>query len=258
MNMSAMPIHGSFSWMAVILSATIITVFPLTSHAETLLQLPDGSKVDLSHKCPVCGMVIGGKNGQGVTIDFKEGRIVGFHGVAAAVFKDNRVVGFDGGRCLFVYNSVPQKYNVDVKDIAYQYVTDFVSKKMIDLPKAFLVLGSEVKGPMGYELIAFSSMAEASKFASENEGKWIVQLHEVARVAQKEPDDTKAKETSGSPSVEEEKASTPIVEPSRVQPKERAIETPKKRSAPQRRQELDSYEPSGGGRGHHGGGHMMD
>lgn len=246
MNMSAMRIRG---WITVILTTTIITLLPLTSHAEEFLQLPDGSKVDLSHKCPVCGMVIGGKNGQGVTIDFKEGRVVGFHGVAAAVLKGGRVVGFDGARCLFVYNSVPQKYNVDVKDIAYQYVTDFVSKKMIELPKAFLVLGSEVKGPMGYELIAFSSKAEASKFASENEGKWIVQLHEVARVAQKESDDTKAKETSGSPSVEEEKTPIPAVEPSTVQPEEQAIETPKRRSAPQRKQELE------GGRGHRGGGH---
>ena len=34
---------------------------------------------------------------------------------------------------------------------------------------------------MGYDLIPFSSKEDAAKFAAENEGKWIVQLHEVAR-----------------------------------------------------------------------------
>lgn len=98
---------------------------------------------------------------------------MGFHGVAAAVFKDGHVIGFEGARCLFIYNSVSEKYNVSVADIAHQYVTDFVSKKMIDLPQAFLVLGSNVKGPMGYDLIPFANRDEAAKFASENDGKWI-------------------------------------------------------------------------------------
>ncbi len=168
--------HGSaFSKIATILAAAVIsTFFPLASSAAGFLTLPDGSKVDLSEKCPVCGMVIGGKEGQGVTVTYKDGRVVGFHGVAAAVFKDGHVVGFEGARCLFIYNSVPEKYNVNVADIAHQYVTDFVSKKMIELPKAFLVLGSSVKGPMGYDLIPFSNREEAAKFASENDGKWIV------------------------------------------------------------------------------------
>ncbi|AFM24956.1 nitrous oxide reductase accessory protein NosL [Desulfomonile tiedjei] len=240
-----------------VITISIILVFVAihVSHADQFLQLPDGSKVDLSHKCPVCGMVIGGRDGQGVTVTFKEGRVVGFHGVAAAVFKDGRVVGFDGARCLFIYNSVPQKYDINVADLARQYVTDFVTKKMIELRTAFLVLGSEVKGPMGYELIAFSNMDGAAKFASNNDGKWIVQLHEVARAAQEEPADIGVKEKTEPPSVAEEKVPAPAVEPSTAQPKEQAIEAPRRRTAPQRRQRSDPYEPSVGGRGHHGGGH---
>jgi nitrous oxide reductase accessory protein NosL len=55
---------------------------------------------------------------------------------------------------------------------------------MIKVEKAFLVLGSNVKGRMGYEMIPFTTKQEASKFASEHDGKWIIQLHSVVRGAE--------------------------------------------------------------------------
>jgi len=236
-----------------IVTATVLSLFsPSVSAAADLLPLPDGSKMDLSQKCPVCGMEIGGKDHQGVTLTFKDGRVVGFHGVAAAVFKDGNVVGFDGARCLFIYNSVPKKYSITVTDIAHQYVTDYVSKKMIELPRAFLVLGSEVKGPMGYELVAFSNMEEASRFASENDGKWIVQLHEVARAGQKVRDDLKPKEKDDVPTADDKKAPMSDPEPSTLKPETQAVDRPQKRVAPQRRPESERYEPFLG-LGHHGG-----
>ncbi len=223
------------------------------------MQLPDGSKLDLSQKCPVCGMLVGGKEGEGGTVTYKDGRITGFHGAAAAVFKDGRVVGFEGARCLFIYNSVPQKYNVNVEDIAHQYVTDFVTKKMIELPKAFLVLGSEVKGPMGYELIAFETMEAAAKFASENDGKWIVQLHEIARVARKQSEDTEGIKEKRKAVTEQDKLLTPSSKTEATQPdqpQEQGIQKSQKRFQLQRKQELDPYEPfmsfgHHGGHGHH-------
>lgn len=188
-----------------ILTATLVSVlFTSVLSAADSLRLPDGSKVDLAAECPVCGMVIGGPKRQGASVTFKDGHLAGFHGVAAAVFKDGRVVGFEGARCLFIYNSVPQTYNVDVKDIARQFVTDFTTKKIIDLSQAFLVLGSNVKGPMGYELIPFSSQEDATKFAAENDGKWIVQLHEVARSIE-------GRQETKEPEVMEQKA--PVKEP---------------------------------------------
>ncbi|MEJ2718362.1 MAG: nitrous oxide reductase accessory protein NosL, partial [Deltaproteobacteria bacterium] len=148
----------------------VITVMPLPSGASELLDLPDGHQVDLGKKCPVCGMIVGGPEEQGVTLSYRKGRLVGFAGIAATVFKDGTVVGFDGARCLFVYNSIPSKYGVDIADMKHQYVTDFVSKMMIEVEKAFLVLGSSVKGRMGYELIPFASNRKAWQFASEYGG----------------------------------------------------------------------------------------
>ncbi len=171
----------------------VMTTAPMSSFAAELLELPDGSKVDLGQKCPVCGMIVGGPEGEGVTITYRKGRVVGFGGVAASVFKDGKVVGFDGARCLFVYNSIPSKYNVDVADMKHQFVTDFVSKKMIKVEKAFLVLGSSVKGRMGYEMIPFTNKREAARFASEHDGKWIIQLHSVVPGVQPKENDGKTR-----------------------------------------------------------------
>jgi nitrous oxide reductase accessory protein NosL len=164
----------------------LIATTSASSFAEKLLELPDGYKVDLTRKCPVCGMIVGGPEGQGVTVSYRQGRVVGFGGVAATVFKDGKVVGFDGARCLFVYNSIPSKYGVDVADMHDQFVSDFVGKKMIRIEDAFLVLGSNVKGRMGYEMIPFTNKRSASGFAAEHDGKWIIRLHSVLRGSQPE------------------------------------------------------------------------
>ncbi len=62
-------------------------------------------------------------------------------------------------------NSLPEKYNISVESIAHQYVTDYTSKKMIKLSKAFLVLGSDLKGPMGYDLVPFAIKEEAQNLS---------------------------------------------------------------------------------------------
>lgn len=217
-----------------IVVAALISAFPLISGAEELFHLPNGSLLDLYQKCPVCGMEIGGKEQQGVTLTYKDGRVVGFHAMAAAVFENGTVVGFDGARCLFVYNSVPQKYNVNVSDIAHQYVTDFTTKRMIELPRAFLVLGSEVKGLMGYELIPFGNKADAGKFASEYDGKWIVQLHEVTRAVQKEADGDGKPSSSGADRKEENPTTPGEVQPTPVPPLPNGVEPTRRGSIPQR------------------------
>lgn len=246
---------NSLSLILALITTAIVSLPPVTAGAAELMELPDGSKLDLTQKCPVCGMVIGGKDSQGVTVNYKDGRVVGFGAVAAAVFRDGHVVGFEGARCLFIYNSVPEKYDVNVADIAHQYVTDFVSKKMIELPKAFLVLGSRVKGPMGYELIPFMNREEAAKFASENDGKWIVQLHDVPRAAQDGAGKIGAVDKGGTLGMDQNKGLTPPLEPSTIQLPKTDAEKTRKRPLRQRIEESDRYEPSVDGSGSRGGGH---
>jgi copper chaperone NosL len=246
---------NSLSLILALITTAIVSLPPVTAGAAEPMELPDGSKLDLTQKCPVCGMVIGGKDAQGATVTYKDGRVVGFGGVAAAVFKDGHVAGFEGARCLFIYNSVPEKYNVNVADIHHQYVTDLVSKRMIELPKAFLVLGSNVKGPMGYELIPFTNRDEAAKFASETDGKWIVQLHEVTRAAQEKADKIGAADKGGTIGADQNKELTPPLEPSTIQPQKTDAEKTRKRPVRPRIEESDRYEPSVDGSERRGGGH---
>jgi copper chaperone NosL len=146
---------------------------------NTDLTLPNGAKVDLTAHCPVCGMTVGGDLGAWATYSYRDGRVIGFAGVAAVVFKDGHAVGFEGARCLFIYNKVPKRFGINLNDITHRFVTEFTTRKKIDVNNAFLVLGSTVRGPMGYELIPFSNKEEAEKFEAEYNGKRLVQLHTV-------------------------------------------------------------------------------
>lgn len=168
------------AFAAILLMLTMATACPAQEN-EDLMVLPDGSKVNLAAACPVCGMRVGGDLTGGATYSYRDGNLVGFAGVAASIFKDGHVVGFEGARCLFIYNTVPKRFGVDVSDIVKRYVTDFETKKMIDVSRAFFVLGSSVKGPMGYDLIGFTAQKEAETFKNRYDGKRVVQMNTVNR-----------------------------------------------------------------------------
>jgi nitrous oxide reductase accessory protein NosL len=151
----------------------------LTASAQETLLLPNGAAVDLQSRCPVCGMTVGGELRSGVTYGYKDSNLVGFAGVAAAVFKDGKAVAFEGARCLFIYNTIPKRFGIDVENIGHRYVTDFKSGKLVDVNDTYLVMGSDVKGPMGFDLIPFLDKKEADKFSQERHGKQVVQLGTV-------------------------------------------------------------------------------
>lgn len=165
-----------FKTMFTLVGSVVMAFVPILCYAQQQVDLPDGSKLDLTGTCPVCGMKIGGDMGGAATYAYRDNRLIGFAGAAAAVFRDGTVVGFEGARCLFIYNTVPKRFGIDVSNIRNRYVTDFTSRKPMDVQNAFLVLGSKVLGPMGYDLIAFSSKAQAETFKSEHDGKRIVEL----------------------------------------------------------------------------------
>jgi nitrous oxide reductase accessory protein NosL len=159
--------------------SVIVLAGPLTAVADDYMELPNHAKLNLSTTCPVCGMSVGGELAGGVTYAYRGGKLVGFAGAAAAIFKDGKTVGFEGARCLFIYNTLPKRFGIDPADITQRYVTDFTTGKMINAKDAHLVLGSKVKGPMGFDLIPFADKDEAQKFLAEHEGKRLVSLETV-------------------------------------------------------------------------------
>jgi copper chaperone NosL len=119
----------------------------------------------LKDKCPVCGMFVAKYP------DF----------VAEIIFKDGSYAVFDGVKDMLKYYFDIEKYNPKKKrsDIDAIYVTDYYDLKLIDGFNAFYVMGSDVYGPMGRELISFRSRADAEVFRKDHHGKAVLQFNSI-------------------------------------------------------------------------------
>lgn len=118
-------------------------------------------------KCPVCGMFIA---------KYPDW-------VASMTDKDGKIFFFDGVKDLCKFYFVPGKYGYKEppagwKDIS---VTDYYDVRPIDGRKAFYVIGSDVYGPMGKELIPFERKEDAREFLHDHHGTRIISFEEVTR-----------------------------------------------------------------------------
>jgi len=116
-------------------------------------------------KCPVCGMFVAKYP------DF----------LAQIIFQDGSYALFDGSKDMFKYYFDIKKYNPskDLSEIAVIYVTDYYSLTPIDGREAYYVVGSDVFGPMGKELIPFEKEEDADEFMSDHGGKKPVRFDAV-------------------------------------------------------------------------------
>jgi len=116
-------------------------------------------------KCPVCGMFVAKYP------DF----------LAQVIFRDGTYAVFDGTKDMFKYLLNMKTYNPGKKpsDIAAVFVTDYYLVTYVDGRKAYYVLGSDVFGPMGKELIPFAKEADAKAFVKDHKGKSVLKFSEV-------------------------------------------------------------------------------
>jgi copper chaperone NosL len=123
------------------------------------------AKPSPTDKCPVCGMFVAKYP------DF----------VARIVFKDGTYAFFDGVKDMMKYYFNFAKYNSgkQVGDIAAIAVTDYYTLTITDGLTAYYVLGSDVYGPMGKELIPFKGEAEAKEFMKDHAGKSILSFNAI-------------------------------------------------------------------------------
>jgi copper chaperone NosL len=100
---------------------------------------------------------------------------------AEIVFLDGSYVMFDGAKDLFTYLFDVRKYSPSKKpsDIASIYVADYYSVALIDGRTAYYVLGSDVRGPMGSELVPFATLADAREFKKDHRGKSMLTFKEI-------------------------------------------------------------------------------
>ena len=126
------------------------------------LQLPTpGAK----ETCPVCGMFVA------LYPDW----------TATVLYQDGHAHHFDGAKDLFKYLLNLPKYapGHQQADIAAIGVTEYFGVTRIDARAAWYVIGSDVLGPMGHELIPLATQAEAEDFQRDHKGKRRVRFDEV-------------------------------------------------------------------------------
>jgi nitrous oxide reductase accessory protein NosL len=145
----------------------LVIVYALLVFWSSALFAGDKKPVKPSSKdkCPVCGMFV---------YKYPDW-------VAEITFKDGSYVVFDGAKDMFKYYLDMQKYGASKKhhDIDSIFVTDYYSLTFIDGHKAHYVIGSDVYGPMGRELVPFEKESDAKGFMKDHKGKRIIMLKDI-------------------------------------------------------------------------------
>ncbi len=115
--------------------------------------------------CPVCGMFVS------LYPDW----------IATVLYQDGHAHHFDGAKDLFKYLLNLPKYapGHSKNDIVAIGVTEYYGVTRIDAHAAWYVLGSDMLGPMGHELVPLATQAEATDFLKDHHGKRIVRFDEI-------------------------------------------------------------------------------
>lgn len=143
-------------------AALLLCLWAALAAAQTALPKPGPRDT-----CPVCGMLVSKYP----------------NWVATILYKDGHAHHFDGAKDFFKFWYDPAKYAAGHSrdGMASLWVTDFYNLQRIDARKAYYVIGSDVLGPMGHELVPLASREDADDFLKEHKGRRILRFDEVTR-----------------------------------------------------------------------------
>jgi len=134
----------------------------LTLYLWDLKRVSNGRKiyakleVTKDEKCPVCGMFL-----------YKYPRWI------TRINYEGKSLGFDGIKDMMKF------YFEHQEGITEILVQDYYTQKTINAKEAFFVLGSDVYGPMGEELISFIDKRSAKRFSLDHRGKKVVKFSAI-------------------------------------------------------------------------------
>jgi len=114
--------------------------------------------VDKEDKCPVCGMFVYKYPKWATEIKYEDTKYL-----------------FDGVKDMMKYYF---KHRDGIKEIL---VRDYYTQKVIDATKAYFVIGSDIYGPMGNELITFSDEKSAKIFYLDHRGTKILRFDTITQ-----------------------------------------------------------------------------
>jgi copper chaperone NosL len=121
----------------------------------------------LRDACPVCGMLVA--------------RYPAW--IATVLHADGQADHFDGAKDLFKYLLDLPRYarGRSVEEITAIGVTEYYGLARIDARSAWYVMGSDVLGPMGHELVPLATAEDAHGFMADHHGTRILRFDEVSR-----------------------------------------------------------------------------
>ena len=132
----------------------------IAEHQSAAAPPPGFVKPGKGEKCPVCGMFV-----------YKYPDWAG-----QILFTDERREVFDGAKDLFRYYFDMRRFGGTRgrEDVKALFVTGYYTLEPIDAKSAHYVVGSDVYGPMGKELVPFERRADAEEFLRDHGGTRIV------------------------------------------------------------------------------------
>ena len=144
--------------------ASCIALIVLTA-SLAIAAAPQPAKPGPRDKCAVCGMFVAKYPDFAAQIHLKNGT----------------VLHFDGPKDLLSYYLNPGQYRPKLapQDVSAIYVTDYYSLTPVDATAASYVIGSDVFGPMGKELIPFAKAKDAQGFLKDHKGKSILTFRQI-------------------------------------------------------------------------------
>jgi len=119
-------------------------------------------RVPAKAKCPVCGMFVDK-----------------YPKWAGLIIVGDKKYYFDGAKDMMKFYIFDADFPYDRSKISTMYVTDFYTLEAIPAKEAFYVVGSNVFGPMGNELIPFGTRKAATNFLNDHDGKKIVVFDKI-------------------------------------------------------------------------------
>lgn len=150
-------------WLKILIALFLpaVLLLPASGTAADKTPCAPGPEV----KCPVCGMFVA---------KYPDW-------IAEIHYKDGESVYFDGAKDLFKYLQRMERYAPDRtrENIKAIWFTEYYDMKPIKAEDAVFVLGSEVYGPMGKELIPVSCKEAALTFMADHGGDKIVTFEQV-------------------------------------------------------------------------------
>lgn len=116
--------------------------------------------------CPVCGMLVA--------------RYPAW--IATVQYTDGHTDHFDGAKDLFKYLFDLSRYapGREAGEIVATGVTEYYGLTRIDARSAWYVIGSEVLGPMGHELVPLATAEDAREFKADHQGARILRFDAVS------------------------------------------------------------------------------